>query len=105
MRWLGKYGEAIYDTRPWLVFGEGPTRLKQGGGFVHRQGGYLEYTPRDIRYTRKGGTIYAVMLGTPTAGKDVLLTSFAKDKLQGDLAVSKVTLVGSGAEVKFASRR
>ncbi len=28
--WLGKYGEAIYDTRPWIIYGEGPTKMDQG---------------------------------------------------------------------------
>ena len=46
--WLKVGGEAIYNTRPWLAFGEGPTRLKKSGGFV----GHPTYTPKDIRYTR-----------------------------------------------------
>ena len=40
--WTAVNGEAIYGTRPWLVFGEGPTQAK-GGAFkenftIHRQG-------------------------------------------------------------------
>jgi len=69
--WLDTCGEAIYETRPWIAFGEGPTRLKQGGGFVHRQGGYLQYSAEDIRFTRSkdGRTLYAIALGWPADGK------------------------------------
>ncbi|HYX09565.1 MAG TPA: alpha-L-fucosidase, partial [Bacteroidales bacterium] len=48
--WLEQNGEAIYGTRPWKVFGEGPTRLKKGGAFIKK----INYTPKDIRYTQKG---------------------------------------------------
>src|SRR5438270_3327788 len=38
--WLDKNGEAIYGTRPWTVFGEGPTKV-QGGAFHDTEtGGY-----------------------------------------------------------------
>jgi alpha-L-fucosidase len=61
--WLKVNGEAIYSTRPWLAFGEGPTRLRKGGGFV----GHVKYTARDIRYTRSkdGQAVYAIALGWP----------------------------------------
>jgi alpha-L-fucosidase len=30
-QWLSVNGEAIYDTRPWKVYGEGPTQVFEGG--------------------------------------------------------------------------
>jgi len=96
--WLSKYGEAIYNTRPWLVFGEGPTRLKKGGHFVKMKGGY---TPQDVRFTRKGNTVYAAALGWPGEGRQLVLKSFAKVKLKGDLKVIKVSLLGSDEAVSW----
>jgi alpha-L-fucosidase len=63
--WLDTNGEAIYDTRPWKNFGEGPTRMEKEGDFAGR----LDYTPQDIRFTRSkdGQTFYAITLGLPKA--------------------------------------
>ncbi len=57
-------GGAVYDTRPWLVFGEGPTRLKGGAFSEHKD---ARYTARDVRFTRSkdGRTLYAIALGWP----------------------------------------
>ena len=87
-RWLDVCGEAIYDTRPWLAFGEGPTRLSKGGGFV----GHVTYTSRDIRYTRsKGGeALYAIALGWPKDGR-LTLTAVQVDNAEG----GTVGLLGS----------
>jgi len=61
--WLDTHGEAIYETRPWTTFGEGPTRIEEGGHFIDD----VEYTPKDVRYTRSkdGDTLYAIVMGWP----------------------------------------
>ena len=97
--WLGKYGEAIYDTRPWHIYGEGPSQLVRGrfGGVTDAAG----YTPEDIRYTTKGKTIYAIALGSPQAGAKIAMTSFAATELPEAVKVSRVTLVGSNEPLGF----
>lgn len=58
--WIAVNGEAVYGTRPWLIHGEGPVRAK-GGHFKED----FAYSARDIRFTAKGGTLYAFALGWP----------------------------------------
>jgi len=101
--WLGKHGEAVYDTRPWLVFGEGPTRLKRGGGFTHKDSGYLEYTPQDVRFTqsRDGATVYATLLGRPDAGDTISISAFGKEGAGGKTEVREVALVGAPDKVEW----
>ena len=47
--WIAINGEGIYETRPWLVHGEGPVMAK-GGHF----GEDFAYTAKDIRFTIMG---------------------------------------------------
>ena len=61
--WLEVNGEAIFDTAPWTVYGEGPTRMAKTGMFSERE--EVEYTARDVRYTTKGDALYAACLGWP----------------------------------------
>jgi len=60
-KWMRVNGEAIFGTRPWKVFGEGPSRVNSGGF----NEGKLSYTARDIRFTTKGGSLYALALRWP----------------------------------------
>jgi alpha-L-fucosidase len=69
---LKQMGTAIYDTRPWTVYGEGPTKLG-GGSFTQP----TALTSADIRYTRSkdGDAVYAIVGGWPGNGKQVNLTA------------------------------
>ena len=59
--WLKVNGEAIYGTRPWTVFGEGPTRIAAGGHKIEEKG-KIEYTNTDIRFTKKTDTEFFVIV-------------------------------------------
>ncbi|MBN2036151.1 MAG: alpha-L-fucosidase [Chitinispirillaceae bacterium] len=70
--WLRKFGESIYSTRAWTVFGEGPTQMG-GGDFSTPRAG----TNRDFRYTRTKdtATLYAIALGWPGNGTQITMSS------------------------------
>ena len=67
--WLGKYGEAIYNTRAWVKFGEGPTEM--GSGHAHEEGASfrnpVEGKAEDIRFTRSkdNKTLYVIFMDWP----------------------------------------
>ncbi len=67
--WMSVNGEAIYGTRPWKIFGEGPSKAQKGGHFNE---GKLKYTASDIRFTTKGGALYAIALGSPDDNQIVI---------------------------------
>ena len=50
-RWLAVNGEAIYGTRPWTIYGEGPTEVFEGAFQDTKRKGF---TAQDIRFTTKG---------------------------------------------------
>ncbi len=92
-QWLAINGEAIYGTRPWKNFGEGPT---EGLG-PKFQGNppKAPWTAQDIRFTTKGDTIYAIVLAWPENGK-LTIKSLAGTKFRS------VSLLGANNLVKIA---
>jgi alpha-L-fucosidase len=93
--WIGVHGEAIYGTRPWQVYGEGAVRTK-GGHFKED----FAYTAKDIRFTTKGGTLYAIALGWPEDGQ-LLIRSLAKPAGEPGSRVSKVGLLGYHGSIEW----
>lgn len=94
--WMAVNGEAIYETRPWEVYGEGPTKA-QGGHFKED----FAYSAQDIRFTTRGdGTLYAIALGWP---EDRILT--VRSLAQGaDVTgrVSGVELLGHSGPLQWS---
>ncbi len=93
--WMDINGESIYGTRPWGVFGEGPTA--EASNPLNSQGFNegTNYTAEDIRYVQKDGTVYATVLGWP-AGGEVGLGCLASASPYVKGKVDKVELLGYG---------
>ena len=91
--WMQINGEAIYATRPYTIFGEGPHKIK-GGPFAGNSTGSLDAS--DIRFTRskKGDLIYAIVLGWPK-GDNFVITSLGTASSQQPSKVYDVELLGS----------
>ncbi|HZR38552.1 MAG TPA: alpha-L-fucosidase [Ktedonobacteraceae bacterium] len=89
-RWLVTNGEAIYGTRPWKIFGEGPTQVV-GGSFNDTK--RAAFTGQDIRFTTRGEKLYAITLAWPDNGK-VTIKSLATDSGLFQRSIEKVELLG-----------
>jgi alpha-L-fucosidase len=63
--WLRRNGEAIYGSRPWRLYGEGPTRPAAG---MLNEGQAKPFIAADIRFTTRAGALYAIALDTPADG-------------------------------------
>src|SRR5215475_14382909 len=97
--WLGVNGEAIYGTRPWRVYGEGPTKVAAGS---FHDTDTAKYTAEDFRFTTKGDALYAIGLGWPDSG-EVVIHSLAANL--GGAKVQFVSLLGSDAKLQFDQQR
>jgi alpha-L-fucosidase len=93
--WTAVNGEAIYGTRPWLVYGEGAVQAR-GGAFREN----MTYTAKDIRFTTKGKTLYAIALGWPDDGK-MVIKSLAKTADPTQNKIKRVELLGHKGKLKF----
>ena len=98
--WLAKYGEAVYETRPFVMYGHGPTQTGKGhfGGIATDK----PYTADDVRYTRRGATVYAIQLGAPQPGSTIVLQAFAKQDDAAPFDVKQVKLLGSDEPIKWS---
>jgi len=97
-RWLAVNGEAIYGTRPWKVFGEGPTEVVSGGFNDTKR---AAFTAKDIRFTVKGDALYAIVLGLPERGEVVVQSLGANLRLYNQ-EIGKVELLGAREPLQWS---
>ena len=89
-QWLNTNGDAIYDTRPWTVFGEGPTEVVEGSFNDTKRN---TFTSQDLRFTQKGNCLYAISLAQPQG--EVAIKSLGKVAGLNDKPIACVNVLGS----------
>jgi alpha-L-fucosidase len=101
--WLKVNGEAIYATRPWRLYGEGPSTLAVEKGRFDGQTDVQKrpFTAEDIRFTQSkdGRTLYAIVLEIPPHG-NFTVKSLASGSANWPGNIGSVRLAGGG-KLKF----
>jgi alpha-L-fucosidase len=100
-KWLSVNGEAVYGTRAWTRYGEGPF---YGAPPDNPRGNddppAESYTSREIRFTTKPGILYALIMDWP--GDTAVIASLgtgSKDLPDGK--IEKIELLGHPGSLEF----
>jgi alpha-L-fucosidase len=102
--WMKVNSEAIYATRPWKIFGEGPgiRKTAPGSGYEgttehFNEDKRVDLTGEDIRFTTKadgrGDTLYAFAMGWNP--RETWIKSLAPSRQLERRKIARVDLLGS----------
>lgn len=97
--WMPANGEGIYGTRPWKIYGEGPSTKNQEKGVFGGVKDVRPYESGDIRFTTKDGFLYAFMMNKIES--DVQIVSLGKDSKVCGKKVSSVEMLGNSWKLKW----
>jgi alpha-L-fucosidase len=97
--WMAVNSEAIYSTRPWKIYGEGPSTKVELGTTQFNESKRAAFTAEDIRFTTRGSTLYAFVMGWPE--KEALVPSLAMNSAQNPGKIERVTLLGHEGPVEW----
>jgi alpha-L-fucosidase len=96
--WMSVNSEGIYATRPWKIYGEGPSKLSGSG----RAQTAPKYTAEDIRFTTKGDTLFAFALGWPESGTLTVKALASNSAQVAGRKVADVSLLGYGGKLEWS---
>lgn len=100
--WMTKYGEAVYDTRPFDIYGFG--NAKADDGHFGGQSATVKYTANDIRFTQSkdGKSLYLFFLGEPKAGQKFSFSKMGPHHYPPNSAIKRISVLGTDdAEVEW----
>jgi alpha-L-fucosidase len=109
--WMKINSESIFETRPWVIYGEGPTELPRSNLNDLK----TPMTSKDFRFTTHGHTLYAIMCGWPVSGQ-AMIKSLASDSKYAPGEIKGLQLLGcdqklewtrtpEGLQIKLPSKR
>lgn len=94
--WMERFGDAIHGTRPWHIFGEGPTEVVSG---MFGESAAKPFTSADLRFTTRSGDLFATTLGAP--GDVVTIEALGDAGQFADRRIDRVEVVGNPAPLNF----
>jgi alpha-L-fucosidase len=98
--WMDVNSEGIYATRPWKIYGEGPSTTARPPGRGGR-GAAPAYIAEDIRFTTKAGALYAFVGAWPESRVARIKSLGTGSPQLAGAKVTDVSLLGYGGKVTF----
>jgi alpha-L-fucosidase len=92
-RWMAVNSEGIHATRPWKTYGEGPAAVASGDSKFN-ESRRKDLTAQDVRFTTKGSTIYAFVMGWPE--KEAVIRGLGTKGEFDAGKVANVEMLGAG---------
>lgn len=99
-RWMTMNSEGIYGTRPWKVYGEGPSVRSEAPGSAMNERSRQPLNADEIRFTTKKSVLYAFIMGWPD--KEATVQALGTASPQQPAKVVNVELLGHAARLKWA---
>lgn len=98
--WMDVNHESIYGTRPWVIFGEGPTA--EASNPINNQGFNegTNYTSEDIRFVQRNDSLYVTQLGWPSSGR-MTVKSLAAGSPYYTNKIREIKLLGYEGELEY----
>ena len=98
-QWMAINSEGIYASRPWKIYGEGPsTQVKiETGNFNEDK--QKDLTAEDVRFTTKGRTLYVFVMGWPE--KDAVVKSLGLASPQVPGVIRNLELLGHKGKINW----
>ncbi len=99
--WMAVNGEAIYATRPWKIYGTGPSTEVQSADAKFNESKRKELTAEDTRFTRKGRDLYAFFMGWPEK-REISIAPLATTSPLATGQISRVELLGFRGKLQWS---
>ena len=96
-KWMAMNGEAIYATRPWKIYGAGPSTQETNADAKFNEKNRKQLTAEDVRFTTKGQTLCAFIMGWPE--KQALIETLGTNAKHVAGRVRNVELLGYQAKL------
>lgn len=97
--WMNINKESIFGTRPWRIFGEGPSA--EASNPINAQGfneGRVKFTAKDIRFNQKGRVIYITIMGE--LNENIIVKNL--NDSNGKNKIAKIELLGGKEKIKWS---
>jgi alpha-L-fucosidase len=97
--WMTINGEAIYGSRPWKIYGEGPSAQVKIEASNFSEDKQSDLKAEDIRFTSKGSTLYAFVMGF--SANDAVINALGLSSPHSPGAIHNVEILGYEGKVKW----
>jgi alpha-L-fucosidase len=97
--WMAVNNEAIYDTRPWKISGQSGSVAPDSKEVSFNEAKRRALTSDDVRFTRKGETLFAFVMGWPE--KQAVIPQLSAKSAHAPGKIENIELLGRPGKLQW----